>query len=239
MSELLLVRHGQASFMSDNYDRLSDLGILQAEALGSRWVNDGVRPTHLFAGTLQRQQRSAQGVRHAFAAAGISLPSVQTLPGLDEYPAEVLVESLAPRAAKSHPEVKRWIDAVAKADDKTSQYRAVHRLLEAAMTVWVNDECDLEGLMMPSWAAFSAGVRDALQQARVADSGAVVAVFTSGGPVGIAVQTALNSPALTAASLNWRVRNASVTRFTYSGPRISLDSFNDVSHLGANQLTYR
>lgn len=225
--------------MTDDYDRLSDLGVLQAEALGSRWVNDGVRPTHIFAGTLQRQQRSAEGVRHAFSAAGIELPAIHTLEGLDEYPAETLVQDLAPRAAATHPEVQRWLDAVASASNQSQQYRAVHRLLEAAMTVWVNDECDLDGLAMPSWAQFSDGVRTALQATRVADSGAVVAVFTSGGPVGIAVQTVLGAPQLSAASLNWRVRNASVTRFTYSGPRISLDSFNDVAHLGAAQLTYR
>ena len=34
MSELVLVRHGQASFFSDDYDQLSPLGELQSQTLG-------------------------------------------------------------------------------------------------------------------------------------------------------------------------------------------------------------
>jgi broad specificity phosphatase PhoE len=33
MSEIYLIRHGQASFGSDNYDRLSPLGVRQAQCL--------------------------------------------------------------------------------------------------------------------------------------------------------------------------------------------------------------
>ena len=107
------------------------------------------------------------------------------------------------------------------------------------MTAWVSGAHDVAGLSLPTWQAFSGTVRDALARTRVAQSGARVAVFTSGGPVGIAVQTALDAPEQAAAAVNWRVHNASVTQFTYSGPRLSLDSFNVVSHLSADQLTYR
>ena len=78
-------------------------------------------------------------------------------------------------------------------------------------------------------------VRDQAEAPRGAD----VAVFTSGGPVGVAVQTVLEAPELKAAELNWRVNNASVTRFTFSGPRISLDAFNDIGHLGRDMRTFR
>ena len=33
-----MVRHGQASFGQENYDRLSDKGILQMRALGEYWA---------------------------------------------------------------------------------------------------------------------------------------------------------------------------------------------------------
>ena len=37
MSELIIVRHGQASFLSGNYDQLSERGALQSQRLGT-WL---------------------------------------------------------------------------------------------------------------------------------------------------------------------------------------------------------
>jgi broad specificity phosphatase PhoE len=37
MGQLLLVRHGQASFGADDYDQLSDLGQKQSIRLGEYW----------------------------------------------------------------------------------------------------------------------------------------------------------------------------------------------------------
>ena len=71
------------------------------------------------------------------------------------------------------------------------------------------------------------------------DSGKTVAVFTSGGPIGVSVQSALEAPDLKAAELNWRVYNCSVTQFTFSGERISLDAFNGTAHLQPEMLTFR
>jgi broad specificity phosphatase PhoE len=93
---------------------------------------------------------------------------------------------------------------------------------------------------LKSWASFSGGVRSALADVmQSAGSGKTVAVFTSGGPVGVSVQTALDAPDLKAADLNWRVHNCSVTRFTFSGDRVSLDAFNDTAHLEPEMLTFR
>ena len=67
-----------------------------------------------------------------------------------------------------------------------------------------------------------------------------MAVFTSGGPVGVSVQTTLEAPEQQAGELNWRVNNASVTLFTFRPDRISLDQFNSIAHLTTEDLrTYR
>ena len=59
-----------------------------------------------------------------------------------------------------------------------------------------------------------------------------VVVFTSGGPIGVCVQQSLGAPVEAFLALNWRIRNASVTEFTFGGGgRISLDAFNGLSHL--------
>jgi broad specificity phosphatase PhoE len=65
-------------------------------------------------------------------------------------------------------------------------------------------------------------------------------VFTSGGVIGLAVQTALDAPAAQALAINWRVRNASLTEFTFGKGRLAFDCFNALPHLDDPALrTYR
>ncbi len=235
-----MVRHGQASFLTEDYDRLSPLGAEQSRTLARHWLAHSVAPSMAFAGSLQRQQKTAEAVADTYAQAGASFPELETLEGLNEYPAEALMSDLAPVLRRTHEAVDADARAFEAASDTKAQYRTVHRLLESVMRAWVNAEYDADAVSIPSWAAFSGGVRTALRDImQRAPSSSDVVVFTSGGPVGIAVQTVLESPELKAAELNWRVHNASVTRFTFSSSRVSMDAFNDVSHLPAELLTYR
>ena len=50
MSSLYLVRHGQASFLADDYDVLSPLGEEQARQLGRYWARIGLRVDEVIAG---------------------------------------------------------------------------------------------------------------------------------------------------------------------------------------------
>jgi len=67
MPIVLLVRHGQASFGADDYDRLSDRGREQAEATGRWLAARGLRRPVAVHGTLRRQRDTAL---LALAAAG-------------------------------------------------------------------------------------------------------------------------------------------------------------------------
>ena len=53
------------------------------------------------------------------------------------------------------------------------------------------------------------------------------------------VALALDAPDATALNLNWRVKNGSVTRLTFGGGRVSLDSFNEVHHLPPELRSWR
>ena len=59
MSELIFVRHGQASFGEDSYDKLSQLGIEQVRILARHWQKTGEQFDFLYSGTLQRQKETA------------------------------------------------------------------------------------------------------------------------------------------------------------------------------------
>ncbi len=49
-----MVRHGQASFGQDNYDKLSELGEIQSRKLGEFWVEWDVKIDAVYSGTLDR-----------------------------------------------------------------------------------------------------------------------------------------------------------------------------------------
>ncbi|WP_341892921.1 phosphoglycerate mutase family protein, partial [Variovorax sp. YR752] len=92
MGQLFLVRHGQASFGSDDYDRLSDLGRRQCVRLGEYFREAGIVFEAALTGTLKRQVDSlaciAQGMQMA--------PEAQAWPGLNEYDGDALVAALKP-----------------------------------------------------------------------------------------------------------------------------------------------
>jgi broad specificity phosphatase PhoE len=81
------------------------------------------------------------------------------------------------------------------------------------------------------FAAFRDRVAGAIRRVMAGRSGRRVVVFTSGGPIGFTVNSAVGGPDRSFLELNWRIRNCSVTGFVFSQLRLTLDSFNQVSHL--------
>lgn len=114
---------------------------------------------------------------------------------------------------------------------------AFQRRFEAAMLAWLNGDA-AQGA--EPWPAFRDRVREELARITGAGSGGRrVAVFTSGGPIGLSVQTALAAPDRSFLEVNWRVRNCSVTEFVFCASRLSLDSFNSLAHLDRALHTWR
>ena len=99
MSQLLLVRHAQASFLDGDYDRLSELGRRQSRTLGQRWAALGQGFDRFVAGPRTRQRDTALECRGVLVAHGVAVPELEVLDGLDEYPAEEILRGLAPERA--------------------------------------------------------------------------------------------------------------------------------------------
>ena len=90
------------------------------------------------------------------------------------------------------------------------------------------------------WTAFRARVLNGLRRIQEGPSNRSVVLFTSGGPIGVLVQTALGAPDRSFLEVNWRVRNCSITEFVFSSGRLSLDSFNAIPHLSDERIrTFR
>jgi len=208
MSTLVLVRHGQAKPFEKNSDYLSETGERQAARLGEYWREHDIHFDEVYAGTMLRHTRTAE-------LAGFE--TFEQRAEFNEYNADGIL--------RAHPEF------VPAADN-----RQLQRAFEAAMPMWIAGTLAAPGL--ETWREFHGRVTRGLRAIIDADRASRrVVVFTSGGPIGIAVQTVLQAPEAVAIEVNWRIRNCSLTEFLFTRDRISLDTFNATPHL--KDVTFR
>jgi broad specificity phosphatase PhoE len=213
MGTLYLVRHGQASFGADDYDRLSELGHRQSIRLGEYFAERGIHFDGLIAGTLRRHKETLAGILQGMNRAGEHL----SWDGLDEYDSDAVIATV-------HPD---------KLQKPTSPEMVRHhfRLLRDGLSQWMAGATQPEG--MPSYRDFVAGVAGALDHVRANHYGKNVLVVTSGGPISTAVGHVLGTPAQTTIDLNMRIRNTAITEFAFTPKRHMLVSFNAIPHLDA------
>ncbi|WP_407538270.1 histidine phosphatase family protein [Deinococcus radiomollis] len=236
MSELLLIRHGQATPFEDDTDRLSKLGEQQARAVGAFLTASSIAPSRVVHGPLVRQTRTAL---LAAEAAGGAWPAPETLPGLAEYDGDGMLRLLAPVLAERDPAFATLLhDAeTLRENELPDRNRAFQKMLERLLNSYLLGETVHPGV--ETWAEFRGRVRSALEDILGGPNGSTVLAFTSGGVIGSVVAGVLDAPETSVLKLNWRVRNASVTRFTFGNGRISLDSFNETGHLSPQLLSWR
>ena len=101
MTQLVLIRHGQASFGAANYDRLSETGERQARLVGRHLAAAGQHFDVMLAGDLQRQQRTAELVNAGYETA----PAIHTDPAFNEYDADAIFAAYTPRVFEENPEL--------------------------------------------------------------------------------------------------------------------------------------
>ena len=228
MSELFLIRHGQASFDADDYDQLSPLGYEQAGILADYWESMAQRFDGSYSGSLKRQQQTAEGI-----AKQVDENKLEIIEGLNEYSSHEILVAFR----EQHAEADGLIEG-----GNMKERRFFQRFLEAACLRWVRGE--LEGHGIELFANFKRRVNDAVQTIMADNAkGKKVAVATSGGVIAMVVQSVLKIPDEQAINLNWMVYNSSVTRINFSGSRVSLSMFNSIPHLEqprmADKITYR
>lgn len=210
MGTLYLVRHGQASFGSDDYDRLSELGARQCERLGEYFRAKGLRFDGVITGTLKRHVQSHQAFARGLRVASEAL----AMPGLNEYDPSAIVRAIHPQplpTPKSPEDVRQHF-----------------RLLRDGLIAWLEGRSEPAG--MPSFARFQAGIVEALDHVRSRHDGHVLMV-SSGGPIATAVAHVLGAPPQAMVELNLRMRNSAVTEFSFTPKRHALITFNTLPHL--------
>src|SRR6185295_8840196 len=136
MSRLILVRHSQASFFADNYDRLSQLGERQARALGEHWVRLGIEFDEVIVGPRERQIGTEQIVRSVYEANGKPWPQADVRPEFDEHNVDQLLGVPLEELLRHHPQLRLLADDHRNAFAPEQVQRSFQRLFEAICQLW-------------------------------------------------------------------------------------------------------
>ena len=112
--------------------------------------------------------------------------------------------------------------------DTPELYRQHFRLLREGLKQWMSGATHPIG--MPDYPSFVQGVVGALDHVRTSN-GSNVLIVSSGGPISTAVGHLLGTSAETTIELNFRIRNTSITEFSFNPKRHVLLSFNHLPHL--------
>jgi broad specificity phosphatase PhoE len=231
MGVLMLVRHGQASFDTEDYDVLSGLGVRQSRRVAEILSGYGISPTTLIHGGLRRQRESAEAMLSAAASWDLPLE-------VDERWAELDHLGVIHAYPTLTDEEREQINTGGM------ELRRFHQIYTAATARWASGVYDDE--YKESFADFIRRVRDGIgHAARTAGERRTAIVVTSGGPIAAACAMLTEvgeEPRRLAAAwtrFNSVVVNGSVTRIVVGSTGARLLTFNEHAALDRELITYR
>jgi len=239
LGTLFLVRHAQASFLEPNYDKLSRVGEMQSRLLGEHWADRGLSFDRVCVGPCLRHKDTARIVADVYVQAGLAFPEPSVQPEFDEYQGEAVLSSSLPGLLEHDPHVRDLHAAFQFASGSAERRATFQKLFAAVIGIWVNGAITPQGV--ETWSQFCSRVCSGLASFLSAGrSKERVAIFTSGGPIAVAMQRALQLSPANTLQVSWMSRNSSWTEFLYDAERFTLSSFNAHAHLqDADMLTYR
>ncbi len=206
MSEITLVRHGQANTAArdeHSYDRLSPLGVQQAEWLGAHLRAAGLTPTRVYCGTLTRHRQTA-------VAMGFDAGQLIEDPRLNEMEYFTLAQAMEREHGLPIPQEREGFVA--------------H--LPQVFAAWeggrISDAPE-------SWRDFATRTEAALSEIANGDGPALV--VTSGGLVSMVMRHCLGLNTEATARMALAIMNTSLHRLHNIGGAWSPVLFNAIPHL--------
>jgi broad specificity phosphatase PhoE len=215
MAQFYLVRHGQASFGTDDYDRLSALGEQQALWLGQYFLEREIEFDQIIIGTQLRHRQTAEGICRGLGHGLGNGMAFDQHAGLNEYDFDALFAAVGPE----HAELKQLVRG-----DKRAFFQALKQILQ----LWADEQ--LTSAQPESWLDFAERVAGARSFIQHSDASKIL-VVSSGGPIAMMTRQVLQAPAQSAIELNLQIRNSSFSHYYFDRESVQLSSFNNIPHL--------
>jgi broad specificity phosphatase PhoE len=197
VGSIYVVRHGQAAFGTDDYDRLTEVGFTQARLLGAHFARGASGSTRsspaLCGGRSRRRRAIVEG--HPQLGAGpcrrSAFPdSMNTTPR--PYWKRISGSCRRWAAARLPGAIPRWCASIFAC---------------CARRCWLGPTIDSSRQGMAAFSKFQEQAVAALIAARTRFPDGRVLLVSSGGPIAAMVAAALNAPPAAAVELNLRIRN--------------------------------
>jgi broad specificity phosphatase PhoE len=216
---LLMVRHGQATLGTGNYDALSDLGQCQAAATGARLRDADLEIGRVVCGSLTRQRDTALAI---MSAVGMPDERLEVDARLDEYDHEGVFAA--------HSSGVTFETARGEVTP-----RELQASLDRAIVHWIAGD----GEYAEPHDAFVARILAAIEELTAGRG--VTVVSTSSGVIALATAHVLGLPPQQWPALARVVVNGSITKLISGQLGTHLLTFNDHAHFerDRSELTYR
>ncbi|MEE9373092.1 MAG: histidine phosphatase family protein [Saprospiraceae bacterium] len=236
MSKLVFIRHAQASFMSADYDNLSNFGIEQSKSLGRYFEKEGIRFDKVFVGPLKRHKQTYDYSTEYLPQSDKNIPII--IDGLKEHNGPEALKVKSFDLEKMYPQVIEWRKEMQ--DNPKLKYRNSLRIFRLFMADWMDEKIIVDHPSVIPYSQWKQGVENAINTIfNSLDGKENVAVYTSGGTIGSVIGLALGViNGRTIANLNDSIRNTSLSYFFYSKRGFNVLSFNEIPHLTTKQITF-
>ena len=234
MAEILLIRHGQASFGAENYDVLSPLGWKQGATIGEFLIACENHLDHVFSGTLERQRDTAVAALDVIK----DKTGAEYIPTYDSRFNELDTHSLGlflPAVLEAMPELAQHAE---KASTDSKSYQKIFRQV---FKRWLTEP---EASHMESWPEFKARTLDAFYDVKKETKpGQRSAIFTSGGGIATITAHVMKMPDAEVFEVFEPLINGSITRIMFNQELTSVSGYNEYGFLAAlrdvSYITYR
>lgn len=236
MSELMFIRHGQASFGPGDYDILSDLGKEQS-LLAAQYLSQlSLSFDRAYSGTLNRQVDTADTVLQHLQSSHGTAPPLTKINGLNEYQFESIIRHYFPLLVEEDNSLSPHIERA------YTDKRSFQLLFDMAVNRWLAGDANPDEI--EGWNRFIERVEASIKQiAAENDKNSRILIFSSGGVISAAVHLATGMSPYLSMRTGWGLVNTSITKFRFGSAGLILHTFNSYPHLESYKagelITYR
>jgi len=237
MSKIFLIRHGQASFLADDYDNLSNKGIEQSEALGNYFYDNEIQFDKIYIGNLKRHRQTFEAYSKAFIKKGTDLPQPVFLNELNEHHALEAFKLAYDEFIVVNKNAKLLIEEIeSKPELQQNNYIQIFGLF---FREFVSGKYPLNGHAVQSWSDFrmqtKVGIATVLENTNPSET---IGVFTSGGTKSSIIGDSLELKEQKIYELNMAIRNTSFSQLYFSKNNLHILSINEIPHLNKELITF-